>query len=79
MKQKKNRMGKIETPAPNGRFCEMAALPPQTILCEIARLSPAGTLVKPPPRKAAGTLAASVGQCGAKPSQKHLATTRQDL
>ena len=41
---------------PNGRFCEMAAVPPQTILCEIERLSPAGNLVKPPPRKAAGTL-----------------------
>ena len=44
---------------PNGRFCEMAAVPPQTILCEIERLSPAGGLVKPPPRKAAGTLWAS--------------------
>jgi len=30
----------------NGRFCEMAALPPQTILCVIARLSLAGTLVE---------------------------------
>jgi len=42
--------------ASNGRFCEMAAVAPQTILCKFARYYPAGTLVKPPPRKAAGTL-----------------------
>jgi hypothetical protein len=30
----------------NGRFCEMAAVTPQTILCEIERLSPAGMLVE---------------------------------
>ena len=48
-----------QTPSFNGRFCEMAAVTPQTILCEIARLSPAGSSVKPPPRKAAGTLGAS--------------------
>ena len=45
--------------AANGRFCEMAAVTTQTILWEIERLSPAATLVKPPPRKAAGTLCAS--------------------
>jgi len=32
--------------ASNGRLCEMAAVPPQTILCEIARLSPAGSIVE---------------------------------
>ena len=42
--------------AANERFCEMAAVTPQTILCGFARLSPAASLVKPPPRKAAGTL-----------------------
>ena len=46
----------------NGRFCEMAAVTPQTILCVIARLSPAASVVKPPPRKAAGTLEAMRGQ-----------------
>jgi len=33
-------------PAHNGRFCEMAAVTPQTILCEFERLSPAGTVVE---------------------------------
>ena len=37
--------GKAAT-AFNGRLCEMAAVPPQTILCEIARLSPAGSVVE---------------------------------
>jgi len=46
-----------EMPSPNGRFCKMAAVTPQTILCEIARYYPAGTFVKPPPRKAAGRCA----------------------
>jgi hypothetical protein len=36
----------IETPAGNERFCEMAALTPQTILWEIERLSPAGSVVE---------------------------------
>ena len=36
----------IKNTAPNGRFCEMAAVTPQTILCEIARLSPAASLVE---------------------------------
>jgi hypothetical protein len=48
-------------PAHNGRFCEMAAVTPQTILYRFARYYPAGTFVKPPPRKAAGTLAVIVG------------------
>jgi len=39
----------------------MAAVTPQTILCEIERYYPAETLVKPPPRKAAGTLQAMAG------------------
>ena len=46
------------------RFCKMAAVAPQTIFCEIARLSPAASVVKPPPRKAAGTLGASGRECG---------------
>ena len=36
----------IERAAGNGRFCEMAAVTPQTILWKIERLSPAGTLVE---------------------------------
>ena len=35
-----------EATAHNERFCEMAAVTPQTILCGIERLSPAGTLVE---------------------------------
>ena len=46
-------------PAHNERFCEMAAVTPQTILCEFTRYYPAGSSVKPPPRKAAGTLCVS--------------------
>ena len=38
-----------EKPAYNGRFCEMAAVTPQTILCKFARLSPAGSVVEAPP------------------------------
>ena len=45
-----------------GRFCKMAAVPPQTILWKIERYYPAGSSVKPPPRKAAGTLRAMVGR-----------------
>jgi len=37
----------------------MAAITPQTILWEIECYYPAASAVKPPPRKAAGTLAAS--------------------
>jgi len=36
----------LETPADNGRFCEMAAVTPQTILWEIERLSPAASVVE---------------------------------
>jgi len=39
-----------------GRFCKMAAVPPQTILWKIERYYPAGSFVKPPPRKATGTM-----------------------
>ena len=46
----------------NGRFCEMAAVTPQKRQCEFGSYYPAGSLVKPPPRKAAGTLSASGGQ-----------------
>jgi len=49
-------------PAPNGRFYEMAAVPPQTILCGIERLSPAGTLVEAATcRQATATLSAMSG------------------
>ena len=37
---------KYKSPAPNVRFCKMAAVAPQTILCEIQRLSPAASLVE---------------------------------
>jgi len=49
-------------PAPNMRFCEMAAVAPQKWQCELGSYYPAGTLVKPPPRKAAGTLSVILGQ-----------------
>ena len=38
--------GEWHATAYNERFCEMAAVTPQTILCVIERLSPAGTLVE---------------------------------
>jgi len=38
-----------QVPAPNERFCEMAAVTPQTILCEFERYYPAGTAVEAPP------------------------------
>ena len=47
-----------KTPAPNGRFGEMAALAPQKRQCELGSYYPAGSSVKPPPRKAAWTLCA---------------------
>ena len=47
---------KQEMPAFNGRFCEMAALAPQKRQCELGSYYPARTFVKPPPRKAAGTM-----------------------
>ena len=50
---------KTKMPALNGRFCEMAAVTPQKRQCEIGSYYPAGSSVKPPPRKAAGTLYAS--------------------
>jgi len=37
----------------------MAAVAPQKRQCEFESSYPAGSLVKPPPRKAAGTLGAS--------------------
>jgi len=37
---------KTEIPAHNERFCEMAAVTPQTILWGIESLSPAGTFVE---------------------------------
>ena len=46
----------------NGRFCKMAAVTPQKRQCELGSYYPAGSLVKPPPRKAAGTLRAMVGR-----------------
>ena len=51
-------------PAHNGRFCEMAALTPQKQQCEFGSYYPAGSVVKPPPRKAAGTLYAICRQSG---------------
>ena len=46
----------------NKRFCEMAAVTPQTILWEIARSSPAASVVKPPLREAAGRYKQVLGQ-----------------
>jgi len=48
----------------------MAAVPPQTISCKFARYYPTASSVKPPPRKAAGTLAASGGQRSGTPTKK---------
>ena len=50
------RLNGNKTPADNGRFCEIAAVPPQKRQCVFGSYYPAGTLVKPPPRQAAGTL-----------------------
>ena len=36
----------MKAAADNGRFCEMAAVTPKTILWEIERLSPAGSVVE---------------------------------
>jgi len=36
----------LKTPAANGRFCEMAAVTPQTILCGFARYYPAERLME---------------------------------
>ena len=52
----------IETPAVNGRFCEIAAVSPQKQQCEFGSYYPAASVVKPPPRKDAGTLEAMRGQ-----------------
>ena len=51
-----------ESTAYNVRFCEMAALAPQKRQCELGSYYPAASLVKPPPRKAAGTLGVSGGR-----------------
>ena len=50
--------GKLASTAYNGRFCEMAAVTPQKVQCKLGSYYPAASSVKPPPRKAAGTLAA---------------------
>ena len=52
----------IKDTTANGRFCEMAAVTPQKQQCELGSYYPAGSLVKPPPRKAAGTLGDTRGQ-----------------
>jgi len=49
-------------PAYNGRFGKMAAVAPQKRQCELGSYYPAASSVKPPPRKAAGTLSASVAE-----------------
>ena len=49
--------------AGNGRFCEMATVTPQKRQCELGSYYPARTFVKPPPRKAAGTLCAIQAKC----------------
>jgi hypothetical protein len=51
-----------KTTAYNVRFCEMAAVTPQTILYKFARYYPTGTVVEAPPAQAAGTLEAMRGQ-----------------
>ena len=51
-----------EMPASNERFCEMAAVIPQTILWEIARYYPAASVVEAATSK---TLAASGGDSAA--------------
>ena len=42
----KKRISAWNATAYNMRFCEMAAVTPQTILCEIERLSPAASVVE---------------------------------
>ena len=53
-------------PADNGRFCEMAAVTPQTILCRIEHLSPAGTFVEAATSPSRHPLLASGGQCSSE-------------
>jgi hypothetical protein len=58
---------KIVSPAGNERFCEMAALTPQTILWEIERLSPAGTFVEAATSQSRQHVGCKAGgQCGVK-------------
>jgi hypothetical protein len=59
---KKNSKKKLVSPSANGRFCEMAAVTPQKRQWELGSYYPAGSSVKPPPRKAAGTLSEYGGQ-----------------
>ena len=49
-------------PAYNERFCEMAAVTPQTILCEIERLSPAGSVVEAATSQSRQNVACNGGQ-----------------
>ena len=48
----------MKSTAYNVRFCKMAVVTPQKRQCELGSYYPAGGSVKPPPRKAAGTLEA---------------------
>ena len=75
---KSDRKSEWEATAANGRFCEMTAVTPQTILCEIARLYPAASSVKPPPRKAAGALPASSGQRSGKTKARPVKPLEQE-
>ena len=65
-----------EMPSPNGRFCEMAAVTPHQRQCELESYYPARSAVKPPPRKAAGTLQASrEAQCNLEEKGQSVQTT----
>jgi len=56
----------IKDTAGNMRLGKIAALTPQKRQCKFGSYYPARTFVKPPPRKAAGTLGVSSGQRGGK-------------
>jgi len=57
-------------PAYNGRFCEMAAVTPQTILCEIERLSPAGGVVEAATSQSRWGVSCNGGNCSTNIQKK---------
>ena len=63
----------IKDTAGNMRLGKIAALTPQKRQCKFGSYYPARTFVKPPPRKAAGTLNAILGSAVRLGSEKNRA------
>ena len=57
---------KIQYTTHNGRFCEMAAVPPQKVTCEFGSYYPAERLVVAATTPSCRALGASGGQRGGK-------------